>query len=74
MKMKDIEKIPIGLLSALTESKSAMRRFCRMSKDERARLAETARSIRDREDMRVLALSLATDQEPLLTEERDSFI
>lgn len=61
-KMKH-ERIPIGFLAALTESKSAMQSFCRLNDGEKQRLAEKAKQMKNKEDMRVLALSLATDCE-----------
>ncbi len=59
------ETIPIGFLAALTENKSAMQHFCRLDDAEKRQLAEKAKRMTSKEDLRVFALSLATDSDIL---------
>lgn len=61
--MKKYDEIPIGFLFALTEDKSAMRRFCHLSDEELDAVIDRARHALSREDMRVLALSLSEGME-----------
>ncbi len=57
----DIKDLPAGFAMALAQNENAMKRFEKMSGEEKARVLEHARSVTSKQEMKVLVYDLSKD-------------
>ena len=55
----DIEELPAGFGMELAKNESAMKRFEKMSEDEKARVIEHARAVGSKREMQILIYDLS---------------